>query len=71
MSKEQDERRKRERDEFLRAKAERWERIQQLPNEKFTKELFESLASEEIKILIANKTGFSDYVNNVLFGAKK
>ena len=71
MSKEQDERRKRERDEFLRVKAERWARIQALPNEKFTKELFESLASEEIKILILNKTGFSDYVNDVLFGPVK
>jgi hypothetical protein len=71
MSKDNDDRKKRERDDYNRRKAERWAAILVLQNEKFTLQLVNSLTAEEYKTLLANKEGFADYVNNVLYAAPK
>ena len=69
MSKENDEKRKREREEYIRRKKERWDAILALPNEKITAGIISGLTSEEFKTLLVNKEGFAHYYNNVLFAA--
>lgn len=69
MSKEQDERRRKEREEYLRKKKERWDAIKAMPNEKFTIGIYSSLSADECKELQRTKEGFTDYLNNVLFAA--
>jgi hypothetical protein len=71
MSKEQDEKRRKAREEYLRQKKERWDAIKAMPNEKFTIGIYSQLTSDEVKELQANKPGFTDYLNNVLFAAPK
>ena len=71
MSKEQDEKRKKEREEYLRKKKERWDAIKAMPNEKFTIGIYSQLSADECKELQNTKPGFTDYLNNVLFAAPK
>lgn len=69
MSKENDEKKRKEREEYLRKKKERWDGLQALQNEKFTIALVNSLTADEFKQLNNNKPGWADYVNKVLFAA--
>lgn len=67
MSKEQDEKRRKAREDYLRQKKERWDAIKAMPNDKFTIGIYSGLSSDEVKELTNTKAGWVDYVNNVLF----
>lgn len=70
MGKEKDDKLKKEREEYLRKQAERAAFIQNLPTEQFTKAIYESLSTAELKTLY-NRQGFTDYLNTKLFAAPK
>lgn len=70
MGKEKDEKLRKDREAFLQKQAERRAFIQNLPTEQFTKSIYESLSTEELKGLYS-RPGFTDYLNGVLFAAPK